>query len=76
LRAVKSLKLNEDIRILPADKGNCTIIVDETQYRDKINIVLKSGFYEALPRDPTAKVDGKIQQILAKQNGSPYRGQT
>jgi hypothetical protein len=64
LRAVKSLKLNQGIRILPADKG--TVILDETQYRDKINILLKSGVYEALHRDPTAKIERKIQHILAK----------
>jgi hypothetical protein len=66
LKAVKSLRTNKDIRILPADKGNCTVLLDESQYMDKINTLLKSGVYEPLPKDPTAKVERKVQQILAK----------
>jgi hypothetical protein len=31
-RALKSLKLNKDIRILQADKGNCTVVLDESEY--------------------------------------------
>jgi hypothetical protein len=29
LKAVKSLRLNKDIRILSADKGNCSVVLDE-----------------------------------------------
>jgi hypothetical protein len=66
LKALRSLRLNKDIRILPADKNNCTIVLDELEYRDKFNTLLKSGVYEPLPKDPTAKFEKKIQQILAK----------
>jgi hypothetical protein len=66
LKALKSLRLNKDIRILPADKGNCTVVLDEIKYRDKINTLLKSGVYEPLSKDPTAKVERRVQQILAK----------
>jgi hypothetical protein len=60
------LRLNQDIRILPADKGNCTVVLDEFKYNDKINTLLESGIYEPMPKDPTAKVERKVQQILAK----------
>jgi hypothetical protein len=60
------LRLNQDIRILPADKGNCTVVLDESKYNDKINTLLESGVYEPMPKDPTAKVERKVQQILAK----------
>ncbi|PNF14821.1 hypothetical protein B7P43_G06341, partial [Cryptotermes secundus] len=66
LKAVKSLRLNKDIRILPADKGNCTVVLDEIKYRDKINTLLKSGVYEPLAKDPTASVERRVQQILAQ----------
>jgi hypothetical protein len=36
-KALKSLKLNKDIRILQADKGNCTVLLDEYEYRNKLN---------------------------------------
>jgi hypothetical protein len=66
MKAVKSLRLNQDIRILPADKGNCTVVLGEYKYNDKINTLLESGVYEPLPKDPTAKVERKVHQILAK----------
>jgi hypothetical protein len=57
LKAVKSLRLNKDIRILRADKGNCTVVLDESEYKDKLNTLLESGVYETLPKDPPAKVE-------------------
>jgi hypothetical protein len=66
LRAVKSLSLNIDIRILQADKGNCTVVSDETKYKDKSNTLLEFGVYEPLPKDSTAKVDRKIQKLLSE----------
>jgi hypothetical protein len=32
LKALKSLRLNKDIRILQADEGNCMVVLDETEY--------------------------------------------
>jgi hypothetical protein len=60
LRAVKSLRLNKNIRILQADKGNCTVVMDESEYKDKLNTLLESGVYEPLPKDPTAMVEKKV----------------
>jgi hypothetical protein len=34
LKAVKYLRLNKEIRILQADKGNCTVVLDESKYKD------------------------------------------
>jgi hypothetical protein len=34
LKAVKSLRLNKETRILQADKGNCTVVFDESKYKD------------------------------------------
>jgi hypothetical protein len=66
LKAVKSLRINKFIRILPADKDNCIVVLDEIEYRNKIDTLLKSGDYETLSKDPAAKVERNIQQILAK----------
>ncbi|PNF42699.1 hypothetical protein B7P43_G14177 [Cryptotermes secundus] len=66
LKAVKSLRLNKEIRILQADKGNCTVVLDESKYKDKLNTLLESGVYETLPKDPTAKVERKVQKLLSK----------
>jgi hypothetical protein len=66
LKAMKSLRLNRDIRILQADKGNCTVVLDEPKYKNKFNTLLDSGVYEPLPKDPTAKVEGKVEKLLSK----------
>jgi hypothetical protein len=34
LKAVKSLRLNKDIRILQAEGGNCMVVLDEAKYKD------------------------------------------
>jgi hypothetical protein len=35
-------------------------------YQDKLNILLESGVYEPLPKDPTAKVERKVQKLFYK----------
>jgi hypothetical protein len=59
LEAQKTLSLNKEIKILQADKGNCTVIMDESEYRNKLNTMPQSGVYESLTRDPTAKIERK-----------------
>jgi hypothetical protein len=63
---MKSLRLNKDIRLLQADKGNYTVMLDEFKYEDKLNTLLESGVYEPLSKDPTAKFDRKVQKLLSK----------
>jgi hypothetical protein len=65
LKAVKSLRLKKDIRIHQADTGNCTVVFDESKYKEKLNILLESGVYEPLPKGPTAKVGRKMQKLLS-----------
>jgi len=36
-KSVKSLKENKDIRILQADKGNCTEVLDDSEYKHALN---------------------------------------
>jgi hypothetical protein len=66
--ALKSLKRNRDIRILPADKENCTVVMNETMYMEKLNTLLDSGVYEPLPKDLTSRTERKIQKLLSKHN--------
>jgi hypothetical protein len=66
LKAVKSLRFNNDIRIPRVDKGNCTVVFGKSKYKDKLNSLPESGVYEPLPEYPTAKVERKIQKFLSK----------
>jgi hypothetical protein len=63
---VRSLRLNKDIRILLADKGNCTVVLDESEYKDKLNTLLEYRVYEPLPKDPRARVERKMQKLCSK----------
>jgi hypothetical protein len=48
------------------DKGNCTVVLDEIDYKNQVNILLDSEVYQPLARDPTAKTERKIQSLLSK----------
>jgi hypothetical protein len=61
LTAIKSLRLNKDIRILQANKGNCTVVFDESNYKEKLNTT-GVQVYKPLPKDPTAKVRAKYRK--------------
>jgi hypothetical protein len=61
LKVVNYLRLNKGIRILPADNGNCTVVWDESKYKDKLNTLLEFGVYETSPKDPAAKVERKYR---------------
>jgi hypothetical protein len=66
LKAMKSLRLNKEIRIVQADKGNCTPVLDESKYKEKLNNLLGSWIYEPLPKYPTTKVERRVQKLLSK----------
>ena len=47
---------NENIIILPADKGRATVILNKIDYFLKCNEHIDSGPYEYLKRDPTESI--------------------
>lgn len=56
---MKSLRLDKDIRILQAKKGNCMVVLDGSKY-DELNILLEPGVHELLSEDHIAKVETKV----------------
>ena len=66
-QALKRLKTDEDIVILPADKGRVTVVMDRTDYHDKMNeLVNDKQTYEELKRDPTPALQRKLNSKLLK----------
>ncbi|GJQ69892.1 hypothetical protein Trydic_g22435 [Trypoxylus dichotomus] len=55
-----------NIKILPADKGNATVIMDVGTHNIKIQEIINEGKYKDLKKDPTASVESKIQRTLNK----------
>ena len=76
-RAVKDVRKDETIVILPADKGNATVVMDRTEYVNKLETMLADDTYRKLKKDPTTRVESKITQALknAKQRGYMSREQ-
>ena len=40
LKALKGLKTDENIVILPADKGRVTVVMDRTDYNDRMDLLV------------------------------------
>ncbi|XP_072171126.1 uncharacterized protein [Diadema setosum] len=62
--AVKTLQSNASIHIIQADKGNATVVMDKTQYEQKIQDILHTPTYTQLKRDPTPATERKLNAKL------------
>ena len=64
-KALKRLKTDENIVILPADKGRVTVVMDKTDYNDKMDsLVNDKQTYEVIKRDPTTALQRKLNNKL------------
>ena len=64
--ALAKLRKDTSVKILPADKGNATVIMNVETYNQKIEDVLQKGNYTILTKDPTTTVERKIYRTLKK----------
>jgi hypothetical protein len=55
--ALQNSKKNTDLTILPADKGNATVILNIADYKQKIISLLEDPSYRRLARDPTESTE-------------------
>ena len=62
--AIKQLKHDDSIVILPADKGNATVVLDKKEYTEKMHDLLQDDSYKLLKKDPTSKLERKIDTTL------------
>ena len=64
-QALKRLKNDKDIVILPADKGRVTVVMDKTDYFDKMGaLVNDKQTYEELKLDPTPALQRKLNSKI------------
>ena len=54
------------MKILPADKGNTTVILTNEQYSQKMEDHLNTSTYSLLKKDPTDSLTRKLDTILKK----------
>ena len=65
-QALKSLQDDDSIIILPADKGNATVVMDRLEYSNKLTDLIGNGGYSKIKKDPTLKTERKLSKILGK----------
>ena len=66
-QALERLKTDKDIVILPADKGRVPVVMDRTDYHDKMNeLVNDKQTYVEFKRDPTPALQRKLNRKLFK----------
>ena len=64
IKALTTLAKDQSIVILPSDKGRATVILNTEDYKDKLQQLLKDGSYQKLKRDPTKKIERRINDDL------------
>lgn len=60
---MRSLQKDENIVILPADKGSATVVLDRTDYVAKMKNLLNDA-YKKVKHDTTSKTETKISTAL------------
>jgi hypothetical protein len=64
--ALKSLKENVNLTILPADKGNATVVLNTTDYKHTISSLIEEPAYRKLTKEPTEAIERKTIRLLNK----------
>nr|VZI06194.1 unnamed protein product [Spirometra erinaceieuropaei] len=65
LKAIRELKMDKEIVIVPADKGRATVILDRSEYAVKAQELLNDNqSYRVVDSDPVKKPVGKIHKGL------------
>ncbi|XP_046393718.1 uncharacterized protein LOC124161442 [Ischnura elegans] len=64
--ALRKLKENTNILVLPADKGNATVVMERKEYDSKVRALLQETTYRVLRTDPTAKTIREAKEIIKK----------
>ena len=70
--ALKSLKEDESIMVLPADKGRVDVVMDTDTYRAKMSTLIENGPYQLLNKDPTDRLTRKLSEKLLTLKRSGY----
>ena len=72
LKALKELANDKDILILPAEKGRATVVMDRTDYDERMQQMLsEESTYQLIENGPTPSLERKIngQLMSLKQSG-------
>jgi hypothetical protein len=62
--ALRTLRNDDSVTILPADKGNATVILSSTVYKSKVRSLLDDHMYKKLLCDPTSKIEKETASLI------------
>ena len=62
--ALQRLSKDNNLVILPADKGNATVIMESQDYHNKVVNMLQDGTYTKLQANPLQKVKRRVAEII------------
>ena len=68
-RALKELWEMKEVVILPADKGNATVLINKKEYTTKMRNMLATPTYKELKEDSTAAQEAKVGRVLRDWSG-------
>ncbi|XP_072401183.1 uncharacterized protein [Diabrotica undecimpunctata] len=78
--ALRDLQKNKEIIVLPADKGNATVVMNIDDYDKKLTDLLNDTAYEKIATDPTTYLEknneGQDQSFKHKKGGSAQADST
>ena len=65
ISAIKELKSYDDIVILNADKGNCTVVLYKTEYHKEVSILLQDPkTYRTVKKNPTSRIEKRLNSFV------------
>ena len=70
-KTIINLYADQNILILPADKGNATVIMKTEDYNNKIKELLDPNTYKKLKRDPTDSIVRKTNSLVKASSIEP-----
>ena len=66
-KALEKLRKNEEIVILPADKGTSVVILDKEEYDRTAMDILQKAPFKKLQKDPTRRNENRVNDRLRRE---------
>ncbi|XP_044749738.1 uncharacterized protein LOC123310338 [Coccinella septempunctata] len=58
------LKTNDHLLVLNSDKGSVTVLMEKTDYLDRMYSIINTDSFKRIPKDPTATIQKKTNTII------------
>ena len=73
--ALRDLRQNKEVIILPADKGNLTVVLSSGEYEKIALDLLNAPLFRKFKRDPSANTEKRVNDVVKKVAGKVEKNQ-